>query len=176
MYAAKPGSVAAPTAGLHLTDGLLSAVQARGIAVARVTLHVGLGTFLPVRVADVRDHRMHSEQYEVSAEAAELVNRALNGRAPVIAVGTTSVRTLESAFDPDLGCVVAGRGSTELFITPGYGFGVVSGMLTNFHTPESTLLMLVCAFAGTERTLAAYREAVERRYRFFSYGDGMLVV
>jgi S-adenosylmethionine:tRNA ribosyltransferase-isomerase len=175
VYAANPGSVAAPTAGLHLTEGLLSEIAARGVGIARVTLHVGLGTFLPVRAENVREHRMHREEYEVGEGTATRVNEARAAGRPILAVGTTSVRTLESAYDPATDALRPGAASTDLFITPGYRFNLVTGMLTNFHTPESTLLMLVCAFAGTRRVLGAYREAVELRYRFFSYGDGMLI-
>lgn len=175
VYASPPGSVAAPTAGLHLTTALLAEIASHGIPVVHVTLHVGLGTFLPVRSQEIGDHVMHSEEYEVSEQAAETVNAALGDERPIIAVGTTSVRTLEAAYAPGTGRVVAGRASTDLFITPGYRFNVISGMLTNFHTPESTLLMLVSAFAGRPQVLNAYREAIELRYRFFSYGDGMLI-
>jgi S-adenosylmethionine:tRNA ribosyltransferase-isomerase len=175
VYASPPGSVAAPTAGLHLTNALLEDIASRGVETVRVTLHVGPGTFLPVRSVEIADHIMHSEVYDVSPEAAAQVNAALREKRPVVAIGTTSVRTLEAAFDPGAGQVVAGNGATELFITPGYRFTVVSGMLTNFHTPESTLLMLVCALAGRDQVLAAYAEAITQRYRFFSYGDGMLI-
>lgn len=173
VYATVPGSVAAPTAGLHFTGEILAAVEARGIPVVRVTLHVGIGTFLPVRTEEIDQHVMHAEEYQIEGDAAEIINAALDRGRPVVAVGTTSVRTLEAACVSDR--VVPGRRSTDLFIRPGYRFRVVSAMITNFHTPQSTLLMLVCAFAGRERVLAAYREAVARRYRFFSYGDAMLI-
>ena len=175
VYASQPGSVAAPTAGLHLTTALLAEMASHGVETARVTLHVGLGTFLPVRSANIADHVMHSEVYEVSEFAAEQVNAALREARPIIAVGTTSVRTLEAAYESLSGRVSPGEGATDLFITPGYQFSVVSGMLTNFHTPESTLLMLVSSFAGREQVLDAYNDAIKLRYRFFSYGDGMLI-
>ncbi len=175
VYASPPGSVAAPTAGLHLTTSLLAEMESRGVQIVHVTLHVGLGTFLPVRSEEIGDHVMHSEEYEVSEASAEAVGTALRDDRPIIAVGTTSVRTLEAAYEPAGKRIVSGRASTNLFITPGYQFTVVSGMLTNFHTPESTLLMLVSAFAGREQVLNAYREAINLRYRFFSYGDGMLI-
>ncbi len=174
IWAREPGSAAAPTAGLHFTPGLVEALERRGVARASVTLHVGPGTFLPVRGDDLDQHRMHGERYQVPPEAAAAwaACRARGGR--VVAVGTTSVRTLESAFRD--GAVQAGAGRTELFIRPGHPFGAVDGLVTNFHLPRSTLLVLVCAFGGTERVLAAYREAVSRRYRFFSYGDAMLLL
>jgi S-adenosylmethionine:tRNA ribosyltransferase-isomerase len=173
VWARAPGSAAAPTAGLHFTDGLLAALDARGVRRAAVTLHVGPGTFLPVRGDDVASHVMHAERYEVGeAAAAELAAcRARGGR--VVAVGTTTVRTLESAWDGER--VAPGAGRTALFIRPGHAFAAVDLLVTNFHLPRSTLLMLVCAFGGTARVLGAYREAVAARYRFFSYGDAMLV-
>lgn len=174
IWARAPGSAAAPTAGLHFTEPLLAGLEARGVARTAVTLHVGPGTFLPVRGDSIAEHRMHAERYEVSPAAAEAIAacRARGGR--VVAVGTTSVRTLESAFD---GARVApGPGRTALFVRPGHDFRTVDALVTNFHLPRSTLLMLVCAFGGTERVLAAYREAVARRYRFFSYGDAMLLL
>ncbi|MGQ0699562.1 MAG: tRNA preQ1(34) S-adenosylmethionine ribosyltransferase-isomerase QueA [Panacagrimonas sp.] len=174
VFAREPGAVAAPTAGLHFDDALLSALRAGGIETATLTLHVGAGTFQPVRVENPAEHRMHAERFRVSAElAARLATtRAAGGR--VVAVGTTSVRALESATDRH-GQVQAGEGETRIFITPGYRFRAVDLLFTNFHLPESTLLMLVCAFGGQERMLAAYRHAVEQRYRFFSYGDAMLI-
>lgn len=174
IWARAPGSAAAPTAGLHFTEPLLARLRGRGIRTASLTLHVGPGTFLPVRGERVEDHRMHPERYEVSAgTAAELeACHARGGR--VVAVGTTSLRTLESAFDGTR--VAPGPGRTSLFVRPGHVFRVVDALVTNFHLPRSTLLMLVCALGGTDRVLAAYREAVERRYRFFSYGDAMLAV
>ncbi len=174
IWARAPGSAAAPTAGLHFSGELLEALDRRGVARTAVTLHVGPGTFLPVRGDDLDAHRMHGERYRVPPEAAEAwaACRARGGR--VVAIGTTSVRTLESAFRE--GAVRAGEGRTELFIRPGHTFSAVDAIVTNFHLPRSTLLVLVCAFAGTERVLAAYRDAVARRYRFFSYGDGMLLL
>ncbi|HEU0029423.1 MAG TPA: tRNA preQ1(34) S-adenosylmethionine ribosyltransferase-isomerase QueA [Kofleriaceae bacterium] len=172
MFARVPGAVAAPTAGLHMTPAITDAIAARGIAIANLTLHVGWGTFAPIREDDLRRHRMHRERYEIPADTARLVG---SGR-PVVALGTTAMRALEAAATGDH-AVATGPGATELFIYPGSGhvFRVVDHLITNFHLPESTLLMLVCAFAGTERVLAAYRHAVEARYRFFSYGDAMLV-
>ena len=172
VYARAPGAIAAPTAGLHFTTAILDELMARGHTVARVTLHVGLGTFAPVRADDVREHRMHRERYEIPAETAALV---ASGR-PVVAIGTTVVRTLEAAATSDR-TVTAGPGETRMFIHPGAGhrFRVVDHLVTNFHLPESTLLMLVCAFAGTAPVLAAYRHAVAAGYRFFSYGDAMLL-
>lgn len=175
VYAEYDGSAAAPTAGLHFTPELLGSLRERGIAVAEITLHVGLGTFRPVKVEEIADHRMHSEYYEISEEAAELVNRTKESGGRIISVGTTSTRTLESVADVD-GHISAGSGWTDIFIYPGYVFKVVDGLITNFHLPQSTLLMLVSAFAGREQVLAAYEEAVKERYRFFSFGDAMLLV
>ena len=173
VYARAMGSVAAPTAGLHFTKELLDSLTAVGIRIAYVTLHVGLGTFLPVRADNVEEHHMHEESYTVSTETAEAVNAARAEGRPVVAVGTTSVRTLESAWKD--GSLASGPGSTRIFIYPGYRFNVVDALFTNFHTPESTLLMLVSAFAGKDLILKAYEEAVRERYRFFSYGDAMLI-
>jgi S-adenosylmethionine:tRNA ribosyltransferase-isomerase len=173
VLARAPGSAAAPTAGLHFTERLFARLAARGIERTTVTLHVGPGTFLPVRTDDLDTHRMHGERYEVPEQAAKAVAacRARGGR--VVAVGTTSVRTLEAAWTGDrLG---VGPGRTTLFVRPGFRFGVVDAVVTNFHLPRSTLLVLACAFGGTDRVLAAYGEAVARRYRFFSYGDAMLM-
>ncbi len=175
VYARNVGSVAAPTAGLHFTDGTLAALDARGIERATVTLHVGLGTFLPVRADRIEEHVMHEESYSVSEDTAERVTRAKREGRPVLAVGTTSIRTLESAWDESGGRLRAGESSTGIFIYPGYRFKVVDRVFTNFHTPESTLLMLVSAFAGKERIFAAYEHAIAERYRFFSYGDSMLI-
>ncbi len=176
VYAREPGAVAAPTAGLHLTEPLLARIRGRGVGVAAVTLHVGLGTFRPIETERVEDHVMHEEAYEVPAETAYAVRRTRAAGGRVVAVGTTSVRTLEASApaSPD-GLPAAGAATTDLFILPGYEFRVVGAILTNFHLPRSTLLCLVSAFAGRERVLAAYREAVARRYRFFSYGDAMLI-
>ncbi|MCX7892753.1 MAG: tRNA preQ1(34) S-adenosylmethionine ribosyltransferase-isomerase QueA [Burkholderiales bacterium] len=173
VFARAPGAVAAPTAGLHFDQPLLEALAAAGIAMAWLTLHVGAGTFQPVRAARITDHRMHSERYEIPAATAAAVGRARAAGASVVAVGTTSLRALEAAACDE--GVVAGGGETDLFITPGYRFRVVDRLVTNFHLPKSTLLMLVSAFAGIEPVRRAYREAVARRYRFFSYGDAMLV-
>ena len=173
VYARSPGAVAAPTAGLHFDEPLLAAIRARGVESGFVTLHVGAGTFQPMRVQNLAEHRMHPERYEIPAGLIDAIGktRARGGR--VVAVGTTVVRALESASVT--GELQAGAGETRLFITPGYSFHTVDALLTNFHLPESTLLMLVCAFAGRERTLAAYRHAVAQRYRFFSYGDAMFI-
>jgi S-adenosylmethionine:tRNA ribosyltransferase-isomerase len=173
VYARNPGAVAAPTAGLHFTEAILEEASAAGIGVARVTLHVGIGTFKPVSAERVEDHRMDRERYEVGDETAEAILRTRKSGGRVVAVGTTVVRTLESAASD--GEVRPGGGSTELFITPGFRFRAVDVLLTNFHLPRSTLLMLVSAFAGRERVLAAYEEAVREGYRFYSYGDAMLV-
>ncbi len=173
VYARAAGSVAAPTAGLHFDEALLARLRAAGIEIARVTLHIGAGTFQPVRVEDIRQHRMHRERYEVPPETVAAVEaaRARGGR--IVAVGTTSLRSLESAAAG--GVLEAGSGETDLFITPGYHFRVVDCLLTNFHLPRSTLLMLVYAFGGVELMRRAYAHAVEARYRFFSYGDAMLI-
>jgi len=174
VYARERGSVAAPTAGLHFTPEILAQLRERGIETAEVTLHVGLGTFQPVRVERVEDHKLHREAYGISQEAAEKINRWLDDGRRVVAIGTTTVRTLEYAAR-ETGRVLPGRGEADLFIYPGFQFRVVGAMLTNFHLPQSTLLMLVCAFGGKEQVLAAYRHAVKDKYRFYSYGDCMLV-
>ncbi|MBK9517866.1 MAG: tRNA preQ1(34) S-adenosylmethionine ribosyltransferase-isomerase QueA [Anaeromyxobacter sp.] len=173
VFARRPGSAAAPTAGLHFTPEVLARLEARGVARAAVTLHVGPGTFLPVRGESLEQHRMHEERFEVGAATVEAVAACRGRGGRVVAVGTTAVRTLESAFCD--GRLQAGAGRTALFIRPGHTFGVVDALVTNFHLPRSTLLMLVCAFGGRERVLAAYAEAVSCRYRFFSYGDAMLL-
>jgi S-adenosylmethionine:tRNA ribosyltransferase-isomerase len=170
----KSGSAAAPTAGLHFTPRVLEALAARSIERVAVTLHVGPGTFLPVRTENLDEHRMHPEAYEVTPGTAEAVNRALAGGRRVVAVGTTTTRVLEHAGRS--GRLEHGTGQTDLFIRPGHRFQVVKGFVTNFHLPESTLLVLVCAFAGRERVLAAYRHAVKAGYRFYSYGDAMLIL
>jgi S-adenosylmethionine:tRNA ribosyltransferase-isomerase len=175
VYAREEGSAAAPTAGLHFTPELLDKIAAMGVTIARLTLHVGLGTFRPVKAESVEEHVMHSEHYHVSEEAAEAINAARQSGGRIVAVGTTCVRTLESVSD-ESGIVHAGSGETDIFITPGYRFKAVDALITNFHLPESTLIMLVCAFAGREETLALYRDAVKRRYRFFSFGDAMLIL
>ena len=174
VYARYDGSAAAPTAGLHFTEELLADIEAMGIPVVRITLHVGLGTFRPVKVDNVLEHEMHSEWYQVTEDAASCINRIKEGGGRVISVGTTSTRTLETVTD-DNGVVHAGSGDTKIFIYPGYRFKCIDALITNFHLPESTLLMLVSALAGREHILAAYREAVECRYRFFSFGDAMFI-
>ncbi|MBP3710058.1 MAG: tRNA preQ1(34) S-adenosylmethionine ribosyltransferase-isomerase QueA [Treponema sp.] len=174
VYAKETGSAACPTAGLHFTDDMLQRLAAKGIDIAWVTLHVGLGTFLPVREAEIEKHKMHEEVYTIPAETASKVNEAKRSGRTILAVGTTSVRTLEAACT-ESGVVQEGTGSTRIFMYPGYTFKVVDEIFTNFHTPESTLLMLVSAFAGRENILRAYRAAVENSYRFFSYGDAMLI-
>jgi len=175
VYAKNDGSVAAPTAGLHFTEKLLADIRAMGVNIAQVTLHVGLGTFRPVKDDDITKHHMHSEYCRVEPEVAELINITKKNGGRVIAIGTTSCRTIESRAN-ESGQVVAGAGKTDIFIYPGYEFKVMDGLLTNFHLPESTLIMLVSAFAGHERTMTAYKEAVELEYRFFSYGDAMILL
>jgi S-adenosylmethionine:tRNA ribosyltransferase-isomerase len=175
VYAREPGSVAAPTAGLHFTDAVLQEIEARGAAIARVTLHVGPGTFRPVTVDDPAAHHMDAEAYQVTEETARAVAKCRERGGRVWAVGTTALRTLETVAT-DRRTVTAGAGWTSLFVRPGHTVRVVDRLLTNFHLPKSTLLMLVCAFAGTERVLAAYREAVAQRYRFYSYGDAMAII
>lgn len=174
VYAKNEGSAAAPTAGLHFTNELLEEVQALGVNIAHVTLHVGLGTFRPVKVDDVESHHMHSEFYVVEEDQAEIINTTKKNGGRVISVGTTSCRTLESASSED-GTLHAGSGWTEIFIYPGYRFKMIDGLITNFHLPESTLLMLVSALAGKEKIMHAYEEAVKERYRFFSFGDAMFI-
>lgn len=174
VYAKHTGSAAAPTAGLHFTPELLEEIEAKGVDIARVTLHVGLGTFRPVKVDEITDHHMHSEFYQIDEEAARKINRAKDNGHRVICVGTTSCRTVESAAD-EKGHLKATSGWTEIFIYPGYKFKVLDCLITNFHLPESTLIMLVSALAGREHVLAAYEEAVKERYRFFSFGDAMFI-
>jgi len=176
VFARQRGSVAAPTAGLHLTDQLVTELDARGIELARVTLHVGYGTFQPVRVSRVEDHRIEPERLVISEEAAAAIGRAQRDGRRVIAVGTTTTRTLESVAASHDGQVVAGSGAADLFIYPGFRFRVIRGLLTNFHLPQSSLLMLVAAFAGRDHALSAYRAAVAAGYRFYSYGDAMLIL
>lgn len=175
VYAKQEGSAAAPTAGLHFTKELLQEIENRGVRIVPVTLHVGLGTFRPVKVDDVEAHHMHSEYYEITQEAADAVNETRQNGGRVICVGTTSCRTLESAADEE-GRLRPGSGWTDIFIYPGYRFKLMDGLITNFHLPESTLLMLVSAFAGKEHIFRAYEEAIRERYRFFSFGDAMLIV
>lgn len=174
VYAEHTGSAAAPTAGLHFTPELLEKIEKKGVDIARVTLHVGLGTFRPVKVDEITDHHMHSEFFRIEEEAATKINRAKDTGKKVICVGTTSCRTVESAAD-ETGHLKAYSGWTEIFIYPGYQFKVLDSLITNFHLPESTLVMLVSALAGREYVLAAYEEAVKERYRFFSFGDAMLI-
>jgi S-adenosylmethionine:tRNA ribosyltransferase-isomerase len=175
VYARERGSVAAPTAGLHFTAEILERMRGRGIETCEVTLHVGLGTFQPVRVKRVEEHRLHSEDYSISEEAAEKINRARSAGRRIVAVGTTTVRTLEYAAEQGAGEIRAGAGEANIFIYPGYKFRVVGALLTNFHLPESTLLMLVCALGGKENVMRAYEYAVWQKYRFYSYGDCMVV-
>ena len=175
VYAKNDGSAAAPTAGLHFTKELLEQVKAKGVKIAHVTLHVGLGTFRPVKVDDVEQHHMHSEFYMVEEDQAKLINDTKKAGGRVISVGTTSCRTLESATGED-GILRAGSGWTEIFIYPGYRFKMIDGLITNFHLPESTLMMLVSALAGKENIMAAYEEAVRQKYRFFSFGDAMIIL
>lgn len=174
VYARERGSVAAPTAGLHFTPEILVHMKDRGIETAEITLHVGLGTFQPVREEIVEEHKLHSEGFSISPQAAEQINRALREKRRVTAIGTTTVRTLEYAAQ-ESGQVEPGEGDVDLFIYPGFQFRVIGAMLTNFHLPQSTLLMLVCGFAGKDAVLAAYRHAVEQKYRFYSYGDCMFI-
>ena len=176
VYATVRGSVAAPTAGLHLTDSLLTRIRNRGIEVARLTLHVGYGTFQPIRVDRVEDHRVESEPYDVPAATAGTVNRALDEGRRVVAVGTTTMRTLETAVRAGAGRLPEGGGVSDLYLYPGVTFHVAGALFTNFHLPRSSLLLLVSAFAGRERVLAAYAEAVQSDYRFYSYGDAMLIL
>ena len=174
IYAKKEGSVAAPTAGLHFTPEIMEKIKERGIKIYEVTLHVGAGTFLPVRSEEIENHHMHTESYEISPETAEELNKAKREGKTIVAVGTTSIRTLESASDEN-GVLTSLKGDTSIFIYPGYKFKFVDNLLTNFHTPESTLLMLVSALAGKDHILTSYRHAVEEKYRFFSYGDAMFI-
>ncbi|HUU01650.1 MAG TPA: tRNA preQ1(34) S-adenosylmethionine ribosyltransferase-isomerase QueA [Myxococcota bacterium] len=173
IYARQPGAIAAPTAGLHFSRELLDRIRESGVEIAFLTLHVGPGTFLPVRVEEIERHKMHPERFRIDTQTAQAIARARDRKSRVVAVGTTVVRALEAAFDGRN--VVAGEGETELFIRPGFEFGVVDALLTNFHLPRSTLLMLVCAFAGREKILAAYGEALRQGYRFYSYGDAMFI-
>lgn len=176
VFARARGSVAAPTAGLHFTSALVASLQARGVQLAEITLHVGYGTFQPVRVERVEKHRLDAEQYEIGADAAGAISAALGEGRRVIAVGTTTTRTLEAVGRAHDGAIVAARGTTDLFIYPGFEFRVVRGLLTNFHLPRSSLLMLVSAFAGVEQARTAYQAAIAERYAFYSYGDAMLVL
>lgn len=174
VYAKNEGSVAAPTAGLHFTDEIIEKIKAKGVKIVEITLHVGMGTFMPVRSENLDDHDMHYERYSISEEVAKIINEAkINGQ-KIVATGTTSVRTLESAVDEN-GKLKSGMGRTNLFIKPGYTFKIVDQLLTNFHTPESTLLVLVSAFAKKENIMRAYNHAIDKKYRFFSYGDAMFI-
>lgn len=175
VYAKEKGSAAAPTAGLHFTNDLIQKIKEKGIIFTEVTLHVGIGTFRPVQVEDISKHEMHSEWYSVSEETANIINKAKREGKRVIAVGTTSCRTLESTFQKN-GKIIEDSGDTNIFITPGYEFKVLDGLITNFHLPESTLIMLVSALAGYKQTMGAYKTAVEEKYRFFSFGDAMLIL
>jgi len=175
VYASEKGAIAAPTAGLHFTPDLIQKIKLKGIKIVSITLHVGYGTFLPVRTQDIRKHKMHSEWYSISKKSANSINLAKKHGARVISVGTTCVRTLEHAFNKH-GKILQGSGQCDLFVFPGYKFNVIDAMITNFHLPESTLLMLVSAFAGRERVLQAYKKAILNNYRFFSYGDSMLII
>ena len=174
VYASRKGAVAAPTAGLHFTPELLGELKNGGIQIAELTLHVGYGTFMPVRVDDIRQHQMHAEQFSISAPTADTINSARSAGRRVVAVGTTCVRTLEYAAGAD-GRIQAGDGSCDLFIFPGYRFKTVNALITNFHLPRSTLLMLVTAFAGRRNILDAYVAAIRHHYRFYSYGDAMFI-
>ena len=174
VYSREKGSAAAPTAGLHFTHDLLREIEQKGILTAYITLHVGLGTFRPVKAKEVEKHVMHSEYYRIDEKACEVINKAIDGGGRIIAVGTTSCRTLETVASGQK--VVPGEGWTDIFIYPGYNFKVVDGLITNFHLPESTLIMLVSALAGRENTLKAYRTAIDKKYRFFSFGDAMLIL
>lgn len=174
VYASHKGAIAAPTAGLHFTDNLIAKIEAKGIHLIEITLHVGYGTFIPVRVTDVREHKMHSERYNVLPETAKIINNAKADGNRIIAVGTTSVRTLEYLSNSNRE-IVSGSGSNDLFIYPGYKFNIVDAMITNFHLPKSTLLMLVSAFAGAKNIFQAYDAAIRNRYRFYSYGDAMFI-
>jgi S-adenosylmethionine:tRNA ribosyltransferase-isomerase len=175
VYAAARGAIAAPTAGLHFTQAILDQIVARGVEIVRVTLHVGIGTFKPVKVDRIEEHRMDAERYEIAEDAAGRLNAALDEKRTIIAVGTTSVRTLESAIRRGHGRFLAGPAETSIFMTPGFRFQVVDRLLTNFHLPESTLLMLVSAFAGMQTIRDAYAEAIRAGYFFYSYGDCMLL-
>lgn len=177
VYARRKGAIAAPTAGLHFTPQILEIIKKMGISIAQITLHVGAGTFLPVKTTTLEEHKIHSEEYEIDAENAEIINKAIQAGGRIIAVGTTAVRTLETvAIETNARSIMASKGYTRLFIKPGFEFKITDGMVTNFHLPKSTLLALVAAFAGLESTLNAYKHAVEQKYRFYSYGDCMLII
>ena len=175
VYALNHGSAAAPTAGLHFTPELIEKLKEKGVTICYVTLHIGLGTFRPVNVDDVTNHKMHSEEYFVSQETADILNKAMREGKRIVAVGTTSTRTLESAFDIETSSFKECHDNTEIFIYPGYKFKVVNAQITNFHLPKSTLVMLVSAYASKEMILNAYQEAIDNKYRFFSFGDSMFI-
>jgi len=175
VYATKEGAIAAPTAGLHFTPKILAALKRKGVEIVRLTLHVGYGTFIPVKVDDIRKHKMHGEYYELKEESAEQLNKAFKIGKKIVAVGTTTTRVLEYLMTR-YGKIQAGCGICDLFIFPGYQFKIVQAMITNFHLPKSTLIMLVSAFAGRELILKAYLEAIKKRYRFYSYGDVMFII
>ncbi|PKL47640.1 MAG: tRNA preQ1(34) S-adenosylmethionine ribosyltransferase-isomerase QueA [Planctomycetes bacterium HGW-Planctomycetes-1] len=175
VYAAQNGAIAAPTAGLHFTPEILEQIKAKGISIAQITLHVGQGTFLPVKTKTLEEHKIHSEEYFIDAENAQIINKTIQSKGRIFAVGTTAVRTLETVAEK-YGKIIAAQGRTELFITPGFEFKITDAMLTNFHLPKSTLLALVAAFAGLDKILAAYKHAVDEKYRFYSYGDCMLIL
>jgi S-adenosylmethionine:tRNA ribosyltransferase-isomerase len=176
IYAENVGAVAAPTAGFHFTEGIFKRLQEKGVEIAKITLHPGLGTFRPITQSDASKHRMHEEKYSISPEAADKINSAMTDNRRIIAVGTTTVRALESSYGESGKTITCDMKSTEMFIKPPYDFKVINGLLTNFHLPKSTLLLLVSALAGRERVLQAYKEAIERKYRFYSYGDAMLIL
>lgn len=176
VYASVMGSIACPTAGLHFTEDVINKIKMKGIDVLYITLHVGLGTFLPVREEKIEEHKMHREDFFISEEVASFINKAKKEGRPIIACGTTSVRTLEASWNAKTGMLESGDKSTDIFIYPPYTFNVVDGLITNFHTPESTLLMLVSAFCSREKILASYQHAIDSSYRFFSYGDAMLII
>ncbi len=176
IFASEVGSIAAPTAGLHFTQEIIEKIKLRGIEIVYLTLHVGLGTFLPVREEKIEDHKMHTEEFFISSDVAFSINKAKEEKRPIIACGTTSTRTLEAAWNEEKKAIISGWANTNIFIYPPYDFKVVDGLITNFHTPESTLLMLVCAFCGRENIFKAYHHAIESSYRFFSYGDAMLIL
>ena len=175
VYALTPGSAAAPTAGLHFTDKFLDKIRDKGISTAFITLHVGLGTFKPVTVSNIENHQMHSEYYEITKEASDTINDTIEGGGKIVAVGTTSTRTLETVAK-EKGKIVPCNGWSDIFIYPGYNFKIIDGLITNFHLPKSTLLMLVCAFSTRDIVLKAYKEAIDKKYRFFSFGDAMLIM
>ncbi len=175
IYAEKPGAIAAPTAGLHFSPDLIDALKKKGIGIVHITLHIGYGTFIPVKVSDIRKHKMESESFEVSKEAARFINDGIKEGKEIITVGTTTIRALEY-LATKYGKVIAKKGICDLFIYPGYKFKVIKGLITNFHLPKSTLIMLVCALAGKDLVLKAYKEAIDMQYRFYSYGDAMLIL